>query len=222
MAYQHKVYRVTISGTCFGGNEIWSTGFFMGSETEDIGAVPQTLVDEIATRWSTFFVLSGSSISSNYLTTQVKVALLSTAGVTDPLNVVYHTYTTPPQGANGGTAMPPQSSLVCTLTSAISRGLAAKGRMYIPGFAGGGPDATGHISSTAVGNIATALQTFINGVNTDVGAGFHVINASFGSVKHSLPGVNAVVTGIKVGNVYDTQRRRRNGLVEAYTAKTIP
>lgn len=222
MAYAYKVHRVTISGTCFGGNEIWTTGFFLGSETGDVGTASQGQVDAIASRWQTFFVLSGSSISSNYLTTQVKVAELLTTGATDPLNVVYHTYSSPPQGANAGTAMPPQTSLVCTLTSAISRGLAAKGRMYLPGFAGGGPDATGHIGSTAVGNVATALQTFFNGVNTDAVSTAKVINASFGSVKHSLPGVNALITGIKVGNVYDTQRRRRNGLVEAYTAKTIP
>ena len=49
-----------------------------------------------------------------------------------------------------------------------------------------------------------------------------LINASHPPVVIGGPSpVNKVVTTIKVGNVYDTQRRRRNALAESYAAATL-
>jgi hypothetical protein len=222
MAYAFKVHRVTISGTCFGGQEIWSTGFFLGSPTADAGTASQAQVDAIATRWGTFFTLAANKFSNAYLTQQVKVALLNTDGTTDPANVVYHTYPTALAGGSAASALPPQISLAASMTSALPRGMASKGRMYLPGY-NAVVDATAHISSTDMGTIATAFQTFINGVNTDGTSSAKVILASFGRLLPTvIAGSSQLVTGVRIGNVFDTQRRRRDGLIEAYTARTIP
>jgi hypothetical protein len=222
MVYQFKPIRVTISGTCFGAAEEWSTGFFVGDEDDDATAPTQAFVDDVATYWQTFFTASNSKISNRYQTTEVKAALLNADGSTDIDSVVHHTYGTAISGVYTVNHNVPQASLVVTLTSANLRGLASKGRMYLPGYAPSiGTD--GKISGTDIGLVSTTFQTFMNAVNGSFNIPGAVILASKGrpTAVPPLAGPSKTVTGYKIGNVYDTQRRRRNQLVETYTSGTI-
>ncbi|MGO4587206.1 hypothetical protein AB4Z38_25500 [Arthrobacter sp. 2RAF6] len=222
MTYAHTIQRVTISGTCFSGAEIWQTGFWLGDESADTSTATQAQVDAIAARWATFFSSGSTQINNSYITTQVKVANILTTGHTDPLNVVYHTYGTPPVGSAGGNRQAPQTTLVATLTSALSRGLAAKGRMYLPGPSMA-VQSNGRVQSFDISGIATAFQTFINGVNSDGTPDQQVILVAKATTLPAVkPAVNALVTGINFGDVYDTQRRRRDQLKETRTGHTIP
>lgn len=222
MTYAHTIQRVTFSGTCFGGAEIWQCGLWLGDESADTSTASQGQVDAIAARWATFFHDAGVGISTNYLATQVKVANHLVSGATDPLNVVYHTYASPIVGGYGGSPQAPQVALAASMTSAVSRGLAAKGRMFLPGVClTVGSD--GKLSSFSVGGVATAFQTLINGINTDAASDQKVILAAKATTLPVVQAaVNRLVTGINVGNVFDTQRRRRDGLTETRTAHTIP
>lgn len=221
MAYAFSVTRVTITGDCFSGLEHWTTGFYVGYVDAGASNPTQTAVDNIAARWTTFFQNSSSNVSTNYRTLSVKMAQLTTSGATMLNNVVYYNYGTPIAGASSGTDNPPQIALVATLTTNTPRGIGSKGRMFLPGIRAA-VDSTAHISSTTVGTIATNFQTFLNGVNTDLGVAGDIILASKGRATGTpVAPVNTLVTGIKLGNVYDTQRRRRNELNEVYTSKTI-
>jgi hypothetical protein len=221
MAYEYQVQRVTISGHCFGGAEEWSTGFYLGNETGDVGTATQTQVDNIAARWNTFFTASNSHINNNWVTNVVKVANHHTDGTTDPLNVVYHTYATPPVGAYAGSPFPAQCSVAATLRSSITRGRASKGRMFLPGWAGN-LGSNGHMGSTDTTNLLATFRTFINGVNSDAAIGQNVILASFGRGTTPPPGINKLVSEVQIGDVVDTQRRRRDGFAEVYSTATIP
>lgn len=229
--YAHKIVKVTISGTTLSGTETWSTGFFMGSPTADMTAVSAPMSQTIATAWQTFFTHADSSISSAYKTVQVKSALLNTDGTTDLDNIDYYTYPTPISGQNVGGPMPPQIALVATLTSDNQRGLAAKGRMYLPGVNAAISSTTGKISSSATNNIKGTLKTFLDAVNVGTGVSGKIILASKGRkvTGGGVPagdtvyagGVSAWVTGIRIGDVYDTQRRRREQLAETYSTAVL-
>jgi len=221
MAYEFSVTRITMSGTCFGGTEIWSTGFFVGYEDSGVSNPTQADCDAIATLWATYFSSVSAQIANDYLTTQVKMAQLNTDGTTMVDNTVFSTYTTPPAGNYAATQYPPQLALAATLKSSLARGFAAKGRMYLPGVTHA-VDSTGKISTATTGAHATVLKTFFDGVNTQLGIRGQVINASFGRGGASpVVGVNKEVTQIMVGNVFDTQRRRRNALTETYSTVTL-
>lgn len=221
MAFAHSVTRVTISGTMFGGAEQWSTGFYLGEEGSDVSNPTTAAAEAIGARWQTYFTSAGASIANDYLTTQVKMAQMDASGATDLDNVVYYNYTTPPAGANAATQYPPQISLAVTLKSALTRGLAAKGRMYLPGVCHP-VDTNGKIASATVGAHATLLQTMFDGINTDVGIAGRLILASKGrTTVPTSPPVNAEVTSLALGDVFDTQRRRRNALVETYVQRAI-
>lgn len=226
--FAHKVNRVSIIGDCFSSSEHWVTGFYLGAPDAD-ASDPAGSAGAIGPLWSTFFTNTGSKVSNLFRTLQIKVATLGTDGKTDLEAVDWYDYPTPPVGGNTSSAFPPQVALAATITSEIQRGLAAKGRMYLPGVCALLTSTTAKISSTDTGTIATNFKTFLDAVNSSSSVAGNVILASHGHfVKatdttpafYALP-KNAAATGCRVGDVYDTQRRRRNELPEVYTTKVL-
>lgn len=222
MAYAYKINKVTMSGTCFSGTEIWSTGFYTGFENTDSPAPDQASVDAIAGFWTTFFTAVNSHISNSYNTTEIKIHQVLTTGGTD-LSTVFHNFpTTPPVGGGGTGAVPPQCSIVASLRSATPRGLGSKGRMYLPGVSSAVSTTTGKITSSNTNDIRTTFQTFLNAVNASSAVPGQAIIASKGRTGVSpVAPLNKLITQIQIGDVYDTQRRRRNALQEVYSLGTI-
>lgn len=229
MGYAHSIKRVTFSGTSFGGAEIWSTGLFVGDPSADCSNPTQAFADACRTAWTAFFTNTGAHIGNSWKTDMVKVAQIGTDGKTSLSNVVYAPYGTAITGVDGGPVYPPQIALVASLENSGARGLAAKGRMYLPGIASAvGLD--GKITGSHSLSIANAMKDLITAINAAAPAGEKVLLASQGrrtkgpDGKYTpVPGtaVSAAVNRVRVGSVLDTQRRRRNQLVEVYQSAAI-
>lgn len=221
MTYAHKVTRVTLSGTMFGGAEEWSTGFFLGQEGSDSTVPTQAAADLIKTAWATFWTTTNSVVSGHYRFDQVKMAQLGVDGKTIPDTQIYSYPATATYGGTSANAHPPQCALVVTLLSDRPRGRASKGRMYLPGFSGA-MQSTGKISTTDQTNIANNLKTFFDALTGQAAIPDQLILASrAGGAFSQLLAQNDYVETIRVGDVVDTQRRRRNGLQETYTSRTL-
>jgi len=209
--FADKVVRVTLSGKMLNGNEEWQTGFYVGKPAGPATVPSQAWTDGVREAWKTFFTV-GSGISNAFTFTECKAVLLTKAGkYEDPSGAVVSYPTSAVVGPETGAPLPPQCALVATLMAG-----SGKGRMYIPGVKWN-IDNTGHLDSGAVTSIGTKLTNFINAVNALPDAPGVVINASRGHSK--LLGIgarNVPVNGVRIGNVYDTQRRRRNALAETY------
>ena len=124
--------------------------------------------------------------------------------------------TTPVRGSVEGNGMPQQTLCVSLLTGA-KRGLASRGRFYPPATVLSlGSDGT--VSKTGVNLVATAARTLITNLNnwpgTDTPLGGQVVVLGGNGVTRN-------VTAVSVGNVMDTQRRRRNKLRESYTTLAL-
>jgi hypothetical protein len=195
--YSYRFFRVTFSGTCFNGAEDWSTGLQIGEEGGDQATTPVGMAEQIATKWETFFENSAHHIASTYKSVLVKVALINTNGTTDEDNIDYYNFPGTVQGGSSDPPMPPQITLAATMTSDFQRGLAAKGRMYLPGIA--------HSVEATTGRLPSSMTETLD-------ANGHPVY---------VDGRNAEVTGCRIGSVYDTQRRRRNHLGEAYNTKVL-
>jgi hypothetical protein len=227
--YPHRVNKVVISGDCFSGSEIWSTGFYMGSETADAGDPGSLAALNIAPYWTTFFTHVDSHISNGYRTLQIKVSQLGTDGDTDLEMIDFYDYPSPPAGGGGASTLPPQISLAATLTSELQRGLAAKGRMYLPGINSAVSSSSAKLSTITTNPLLDKLKIFFDAVNTDPDIPGRLILASKG---HKVAGVGGDpftyiggvikdVTGFRVGDVYDTQRRRRDAIPEVYSTRVL-
>ena len=124
--------------------------------------------------------------------------------------------TTPVRGGVEGNGMPQQTLCISLLTGA-KRGLASRGRFYPPAtVASLGSDGT--VNPNSVLAIATAARTLITNLNnwpgTDTPLGGQVVVLGGN-------GTTRPVTAVSVGNVMDTQRRRRSKLRESYTTLAL-
>ena len=124
--------------------------------------------------------------------------------------------TTPVRGSVEGNGMPQQTLCVSLLTGA-KRGLASRGRFYPPATVLSlGADGT--VGPQGVTNVAQAARTLIINLNnwpgTDTPMGGQVVVLGGN-------GTTRPVTAVSVGNVMDTQRRRRNKLRESYTTLAL-
>jgi hypothetical protein len=221
--YAHITWKVTMLGTMFNGGEQWTTGFWLGNVSGgDIGQSPtEADCQLIANRWKTYFESAGSQTHGSWRTDGVKIALISENGTTTPGATAFYYYPSSIAGIQNANLQAPQVSLVATMTSARARGYASKGRMYLPGVAAAVQN-DGRIALANTASIRTGLKTFFDGVNTDFADDYEVVLNS--QEVAGIPGhapLMVPVTAVKVGNVYDTQRRRRNQLVEIYETSAL-
>lgn len=115
-----------------------------------------------------------------------------------------------------GAYWPNQNAIVVTLLTGTA-GRSGKGRVYLP-LLGNIIAADGHHGAAA--SIATAFSTFLKDLNTGWAAlpGSENERAVVGS---RTAGFLSVITGVKVGNVVDTQRRRRSSVAETYSSQPV-
>ena len=113
-------------------------------------------------------------------------------------------------GVAAGEMLPYQcATVISLLTDSATRH--GRGRFYLPPLATGTVDG-GLISAAAITSLDTAWTAFFDSLNTD---GLNPV------VRNRTGHISTPVTGARVGNVFDTQRRRRNKLVEVYTAIAV-
>lgn len=130
-------------------------------------------------------------------------------------------YATPLAGGATG-ATPPQIALAVSIVTAAQRGLASKGRFYLPVPSLAMDTVSGRLSESNALTAANAAATLANALNqwaVSAGHGIRVGVASGGPVRNGIvtgPGAFRVATGFRVGTVLDTQRRRRADIPEVY------
>lgn len=86
--------------------------------------------------------------------------------------------------------------------------------MYFPPMSAAVLTETGRLTTTARSVLADDFQGFFDAWNADSGT-------QPAGVASSVGGFVSTVTGIQVGDVIDTQRRRRDTLPESYLNRTI-
>lgn len=219
--YAHKFVKVTLSGKMLGGAEQWVTGFHCGLLTADASAPTQAYADAVRDAWIPVFTDFNMGFSSTYTFEQVKLAMIGTNGKYDGSDPIVSSPTTAVNGGSSGNPLPPQLALVATLVAGSGKGLAGKGRMYLPGIKAG-VDGGGHIDSSYCQGLANKLKTFFDTINASTSRPGPVVNVSGGHEKLGGAGArNVPVNGVRIGNVYDTQRRRRNSLQETYSTAVV-
>jgi hypothetical protein len=121
------------------------------------------------------------------------------------------------QGTSPGTL--PQSSVVVSLWSGSSIGRANHGRLYLPHTRFEMASNTPFAASTTTNAFATAAADFVGQVNTTAGL---VVTGSRITIMSKLgAGTTKDPAFVRVGNITDTQRRRRNRLGESYSQVAV-
>lgn len=204
--------------------DTWQTGARFYSPTEwgsNIPGLPS--LSDLSTFYTNVlgpkFSSSDMPISSKCRLLWCKVALLRPDGKYYADAVAY-------EGAGmmgyGSTyALAPQDSVVVSLWSGSRLGTGNHGRMYLP-WASAALDTTGHITSPATSTVCGAMKIVLNGMQTVLRAQQDASDATLCIVPSNRSASPKPVNYIRVGNVVDTQRRRRNRIQETYFKVVFP
>lgn len=196
--------KIDFLGDAWGAVEEWQTGLRVAGTN-----VPtDQQLEDLDAAFNTFITDDAVSLPAGCRYIGVKWSPIGTDGRYPPSGESRTFFRTTPSQGVFGTGYP-QIALVLSLRTARLRGYASNGRMYIPSSLGI-EAATGRITTSQAGGVADVGAALISAIN-DVGLGTVTVMSEVGS------GINAPVTGVRVGRVMDTQRRRRNQLSEEYT-----
>ena len=221
MPYTTVHGKITLSGVLEGTEEIFSTGFRISSpnglsglewanfdRTDALAQIAQLVVDY----WSA----PTNRVPVAWQFNQVKAAYLDDQGsyLADPV-----VYEVTPTSGGGGEEWAPQLALVTTLSSGKRKDPGKYSRMYWP-TVGVLIDSQGRLTKLQQTNVLNSFALLIESINnvlqTEIGPDVAVYVMSNSNPPFMLPAVEA-----KVGRVLDTQRRRRNKLVEEYVTTSI-
>lgn len=198
------------------GGEVWSVNpcFTMGDFNVDITGAEATT---IAAAIDAVAIPSGirELMSSTTLFTGTRVEARSATGVLEALGE--HVRTTPNNGL-GTDEHPYQTSVVCSLKTATPGGR-GRGRLYFPATGAAIVPTSLRLDPALLPVALTGVKTYMAGIAAAIavtaGNGTLTVWSRTGSAFHN-------VTGLRMGNVFDTQRRRRDTLIESYDELAYP
>jgi hypothetical protein len=225
MPYPNTHMYLTVHGDAYGATEQWQFGLRL----TDGGVSGQVTADAASGPVQSWWSNVNNGFIATHRLTSIKCAQIDVDGHYPPTVISgEHFYVPPVAGptawASNQQAIP-QNSICVTLTTAVPRGHASKGRVFLP------PQifdvqADGLLIATDAATIAQGFRDLIAALNAQTVIG-NVIVASRGKGVRSVddkgkvtytfpnPGAQNNVTGVAVGRVVDTQRRRRRSLTES-------
>lgn len=206
MAYPNQFLRLQVSGSLY-TSEMWSWTLSLMPDFPGDNDGPETVPAGVISAVQTFHQATSSA---NAKLETIKLNEIGTDGRYTKQVTVFHDFATPVAGGQSSAPnFPPQVALAVTLRTAVRRGLASRGRFYIPA-PGRLVQSDGRISAADATSTASAATALLNGLNTAL-PGWDPCVAS-----RTREGDLRPVTHVSVGRVYDTIRTRRNGLLEEY------
>jgi hypothetical protein len=123
--------------------------------------------------------------------------------------------------AHGATAQAlPSEVTVCASLSSGYPGRSKNGRSYLPGLSSLALGNDGLLSEDAPSDLSAQYAAYLSGLNTYDGDSDELGRLNI-VVLSPTKNMATKVIGVRVGNVFDVQRRRRNGGPETYTGATV-
>lgn len=228
--YNQPFMKLTFGGTQAEGQDIWTCGINLSIQNDElIPIVPTNAVvafdnyikdvdADIIDIFTNYISNKDMDIPSGATLDYIKLAVIDTNG-----QYIADSHTWEPQDVTGGETRfyIPQVSIVMTLQSDKRVDPGKYGRFYLPTAVtnvseGYRPTKTTE-KATLTANLLAALNRRVRGGLADV----RVQPAAVTSASN-FSGSYRPFTTVKVGNVFDTQRRRRNKIGETYEVVDVP
>lgn len=226
MAYPQSFHRIVAIGTLAGTEQF---NFGLNVIKTDAGILPaeEEMLPLLAPIFSAWFALgqpTGPGIMENAILTSLKVNGIGTDGKYLRPDSFEHVYTSGIPGPQTG-LVPSQLSHAVSLRTAVGRGLASKGRFYLPPtWSTVQTQADGRVTTTVAASLATAAKNLIANINTAY-AGAQTGDEAVmrvGVTSNVRTGAQHAVTRVQVGRVVDTIRSRRTSLDEDPQGVAVP
>lgn len=228
--YNEPFMKLTFGGTQAKGQDIWTCGINLSIQNDElIPVVPTNAVvafenyikdvdADIIDIFTNYISNSDMNIPSGATLDYIKLAVIDTNG-----QYIVDAHTWEPQEVTGGEGKfyVPQVSIVMTLQSDKRVDPGKYGRFYLPTTA---TNVRGGYRPTNTDKKAELTANLLAALNRRVGGGLADVRVRPAAVTSAsnFSGSYRPFTTVKVGNVFDTQRRRRNKIGETYEVVDIP
>lgn len=210
-------HRVTFGGGLaetnpFAPDEIWACNVNVtGQNAEDFDE--EEYLDAITPKLATWFHSSASAMSNQATLAFVKCNQISPAGLYTSNAVTHRRDLSPVVNGSSAPVDPDIISVATSWTTDVKRGPGAHGRIYLPN-ATLGPSGRMLLGAADQGTLAAAGAALLDILNNADGSG----PTLFPVVASKANGTNTTITGVRVGNVKDVQRRRKYAIRETYVS----
>jgi hypothetical protein len=196
------------------GGDVWSINPVFDPTGEVGSTVNQAALDAAC---QAIAALSPGTNALNALSTAVAItgARLEVRDSTNDHLIAISTYTKPSSTAGTSTQkLPPQSAIVVSLRT-DTPGPRGRGRIYWPAV-GVAMGSTLRISTPTPTALLTDFRTYFLAMASALSTAFPTIGYNL-SVRSKVAGATPHVTRLQIGDVIDTQRRRRDAMPESYS-----
>lgn len=210
--------RVSILGQTTGG-EVWSINPVFDPTGEFPGTVDQANLDTAAAAIAALNPVTAMTASMSTLM-QITGARLEVRNDSDDSLIAISQAQRPSAlSGTGSPVMPPQCATVFSLRT-NTPGASGRGRLYWPQL-GQTLGSNGRLTASVCTSLNTAMKTYLLAQRDALAAAFPTIGFNL-AVRSRLAKATPHVVRMQVGDVIDTQRRRRDNFPEAYVTTTIP
>lgn len=213
-----NIYRLVFSGTLGPDVDEWQVR--LHGQVHVVGIEPnwqQDYVNAAADAWGSRIMESTAPVftATDTVLTGVSLYKLDTSGHTEFI------WPADPDHVNvagtGGDSLPSEVAVCVSLETGIL-GRSYRGRSYLPGLAKAACGADGTINTTYYEHIADRYADLVTALDSHLDGGDSFINIG---ILSETKGIFTEVIGVKAGNVFDVQRRRRNGGPEVYSLSSV-
>lgn len=210
--------RVSILGTLPTG-EVWSVNPVYDPTGELEVGIDQAKVDAAALAIAnrTLPVSMRTALSPGAARTGARVEIRSDAS--DALLAISVQGSTTPAAGTGSLFLPLQAAIVTSIRSDVPGG-SGRGRIYWPAL-GVTLSAAGRLATPSAGVFITDMKTYLAGIRTDLATAFPTIGFDL-AIRSRTTHTTPHAVRLQVGDVVDTQRRRRDAQPESYTQLAFP
>jgi hypothetical protein len=165
------------------------------------------LADDFAARCLAFWtgIKSIYSSSTKYVGCNVDLIGMSGTILTHKERAI-----APQGGTSTSQPLPTEVAVVVSLRSTLES-RSGRGRMYLPAPSSGTLTDNGRMTISSQNTVADQAQVFLSAL------GSALVNV----VASKTMAVHSIVTQLKVGDVFDAQRRRRDAHQEVYSVRPV-
>lgn len=228
--YREGFIKLTFGGQLAAGQDEWNCGINLTAQNDaliPIGGVDlerafdlyvEEMQDDIVTIFSAYVSDITTKIPSGATLDYVKLALIGTDGKYVKEAAVFEVI-----GVTGGAgnAYVPQVSLVMTLQSEKFRDPGKYNRFYLPTIAPTNTQGYRPANTLAIAERTADLLSVLTREMSPFNNAVRVVPAAVSS-SDKIDEPYREIKYVKVGNVFDTQRRRRNKIGEIYSTVEVP
>jgi hypothetical protein len=210
--------RVSILGT-FSTEEVWSINPVFDPTGEFGDTVDQTALDSTTLAIANLTIPTGLRSMMSLSATRTGARVEVRDDVDDHLIGISIQASTTPLTGSGTLVQAPQTAVVTSIRT-NTPGASGRGRVYWPAM-GASLTTAGRLNTPSNSLVVADMKTYLLGIRSALAAGFPLIGFDL-AVRSKTTHTTPHAVRIQVGNVLDTQRRRRDSLPESYVAATFP